>query len=105
MMMDCAGGGRVMSLSIRPDHDTLHLTSPASPISPSSTDTAHFPRMSFINGCGLINRNHARISTYPLYSSPTSRAFHVIYRVLDDQARFQSEHLYTPGVPHINALL
>ena len=23
MMMDCAGGGRVMSLSIRPDHDTL----------------------------------------------------------------------------------
>ena len=33
MMMDCAGGRRVMSLSIRPDHDTPnspHLTSPLS---------------------------------------------------------------------------
>ena len=48
-----------------------HLTSPhRSPISPSSTDTAHFPRMSFINGCGLINRNHAHISTYPLHPPP-----------------------------------
>ena len=59
-----------------------------SPISPPSTDTAHFPRMSFINDCGLINGNHAHISTYPLQSR--HQEFHLIYWVQDDQARFQS---------------